>query len=73
MTAVMCISTQGDKSIRIVRSHVSFTIPDFIFAFQNTMHLNINDCRIELIRGDITDQEVDTIVKNQNFHHVTVR
>ena len=30
------------------------------------MHLNINNCRIELIRGDITDQEVDTIVNAAN-------
>ena len=30
------------------------------------MHLDINDCRIELIRGDITDQEVDAIVNAAN-------
>jgi len=26
------------------------------------MSLDINHCRIELLRGDITDQEVDAIV-----------
>jgi O-acetyl-ADP-ribose deacetylase (regulator of RNase III) len=30
------------------------------------MHLNINNSRIELIRGDITDQEVDAIVNAAN-------
>jgi len=30
------------------------------------MHLNINNCRIELIRGVITDQEVDAIVNAAN-------
>ena len=30
------------------------------------MHLNINNCRIELIRSDITDQEVDAIVNVAN-------
>jgi O-acetyl-ADP-ribose deacetylase (regulator of RNase III) len=30
------------------------------------MHLNVNNCRIELIRGDITDQEVDAIVNAAN-------
>ena len=30
------------------------------------MDLDINNCRIELIRGDITDQEVDAIVNAAN-------
>ena len=30
------------------------------------MHININNCQIELIRGDITDQEVDAIVNAAN-------
>jgi O-acetyl-ADP-ribose deacetylase (regulator of RNase III) len=30
------------------------------------MYLDMNDCRIELIRGDITDQEVDAIVNAAN-------
>ena len=30
------------------------------------MHLNINNCRMELLRGDITDQEVDAIVNAAN-------
>ena len=30
------------------------------------MHININNCQIELIRGDITDQEVDVIVNAAN-------
>jgi O-acetyl-ADP-ribose deacetylase (regulator of RNase III) len=30
------------------------------------MYLEINDCRIELIRGDITDQAVDAIVNAAN-------
>ena len=30
------------------------------------MSININDCRIELIRGDITDQEADAIVNAAN-------
>ena len=30
------------------------------------MHLDINLCRIELIRGDITDQETDAIVNAAN-------
>jgi len=30
------------------------------------MHLNINNCRIELIWSDITDQEVDAIVNAAN-------
>ena len=34
--------------------------------FQNTMHLDIKDCQIELIRGDITDQEIDAIVNAAN-------
>jgi len=30
------------------------------------MHLIINTCRIELIRGDIVDQEIDAIVNAAN-------
>lgn len=30
------------------------------------MYIDINNCRIELIRGDITDQEVDAIVNAAN-------
>ena len=30
------------------------------------MHLDINNCRIELICGDITDQEIDAIVNAAN-------
>ena len=30
------------------------------------MHLDVNDCRIELICGDITDPEIDAIVNAAN-------
>ena len=30
------------------------------------MHRDLNDCRIELIQGDITDQEIDAIVNAAN-------
>ena len=30
------------------------------------MHLDIDNCRMELVRGDITDQEVDAIVNAAN-------
>ena len=30
------------------------------------MQIEVNQCRIELIRGDITDQEVDAIVNAAN-------
>ena len=32
----------------------------------NTMNLDLNNCRIELVCGDITDQEIDAIVNAAN-------
>ncbi len=37
-----------------------------MFSFSDPMRLDVNQCRIELVRGDITDQEVDAIVNAAN-------
>jgi O-acetyl-ADP-ribose deacetylase (regulator of RNase III) len=39
---------------------------DRIFSLMNAMHIDLNHCRIELIRSDITEQEVDAIVNAAN-------